>query len=194
MASRQCACANRPNVRMHCPTLTYHNANTCSPGGVHVRRPCKGRRRKKRSTASLAGAGAGLPTASAATWNDSSRPRRLLHHLRPFHATPHPSHPVMRHAAPATVLGLMNQTPTTSRQRKRRTDAVDDGCSIAPTLPQSLRDSVHVAFGSGSKKQSDALFFSAPRRGSLKHVKNGTPKGSVLRGWCGFDFAYCTSS
>ena len=37
MASRQCACANRPNVRMHCPTLTYHNANTCTPGGVHVR-------------------------------------------------------------------------------------------------------------------------------------------------------------
>ena len=32
----------------------------------------------------------------------------------------------------------------------------------AAALPQSLRDSVHVAFGSDSVKQSDALFFSVP--------------------------------
>lgn len=39
MASRQCACANRPNVRMHCLTLALAQCRHLHSG----RRPCKGR-------------------------------------------------------------------------------------------------------------------------------------------------------
>ena len=63
MASRQCACVNRPNVRMHRLTLALAQCRHLHSG----RRPCKGR--------------------------DSSRPRRFSHPRRPFHITPHPSRP-----------------------------------------------------------------------------------------------------
>ena len=39
MASRQCACANRPNVRTHCLTLALAQCRHLHSG----RRPCKGR-------------------------------------------------------------------------------------------------------------------------------------------------------
>ena len=97
---------------------------------------------------------------------DSSRPRRLLH-PRPFHAPPPPV--VTRHPPPRTSnrFGLDKSSPyriahteTPHAQKNRRlrhdqtgTNAGNAARSIAPTLPQSLRDSpLSVRFADSSPR------------------------------------------